>query len=76
MKNLNETVGLSVAKDYMKDRLEYEQSWQMIKQVNKEKPNKFYCAVCFSLVSLGHLLVAFGCRLERFDLVMRESKAQ
>jgi len=75
MKNLNETVGLSVAKNYMRERLEYEQTRQMIKQINIEKPNKIYCAVCYSLVSLGHLLVAFGRRLERFDLVMRESKA-
>lgn len=75
MKNLNETVGLRVAQDYTRERLEYEYSRQMIKQINKNIPSKFYCAVCFSLVSLGHLLVAFGHRLERFDLLMRGSEA-
>ena len=74
MTYLNEYVGLSLAKNYMKDRLDYEESRRMLRQIKQKRPSKFYCGICHTLVSLGHVLVAFGRRLERFDLVLRESK--
>ncbi len=73
MKNMNEYVGLSVAKNYMAERLEYEQSRRMLKRIHRKNPSKFYCAICHTLVSLGHIFVTFGRRLERFDLALGES---
>jgi hypothetical protein len=75
MNNPNEYVGLRIAKDYMDDRQQYEESRRMIKQKMVKRPSRFYCAICRSLVSIGHVLVAFGHRLEEFDLVLRQSKA-
>jgi len=75
MNNLNQYVGMSVAKNYIADRLEYEESRRLIKQIKPKRPTRFYCAICKTLVSTGHMFVAFGRRLERFDIVLRESKA-
>lgn len=71
----NEYVGFTIAENYITDRLEYEKSRRLIKQIKPKRPSKFYCAICHTLVSLGHMFVAFGRRLERFDMVLRESKA-
>jgi hypothetical protein len=67
-------VRLSIAKDYMAERLAYEDTRRKIKQTKVKRPTKFYCAICHGLVNVGHLLVAFGRRLERFDLVLRQSQ--
>ena len=75
MNNPNEYVGMSIAKNYIADRLEYEESRRLIKQIKAKDPSRFYCAICQTLVSTGHMFVAFGRRLERFDIVLRESKA-
>lgn len=75
MNNLDEHVGLSIAKSYIADRLEYVETRRLLKQIKpKRRPRKFHCAICHTLVSIGHMLVAFGRRLERFDMVLRESK--
>ena len=75
MNNPNEYVGLRLAKDYMDNRQQYEESRRLLKQTRVKHPNRFYCAICRSLVSIGHVLVAFGHRLEKFDLVLRQPKA-
>lgn len=75
MNNPNEYIGLRLAKDYMGDRQQIEESRRLIKQTRKIRPSRFYCAICRSLVSIGHVLVTFGQRLEKFDLVLRKSKA-
>lgn len=75
MNNPNEHVAFSIANNYMTDRMEYEKSRQMLKSIEKKKPSRFTCAICHTLVNLGHLLVAFGRRLERFELVLREGQA-
>ena len=74
MNNPNEYVGMSVAKNYIADRLEYEESRRLIKRIKPMRPTRFYCAICQTLVAIGHMFVAFGRRLERFDIVLRESK--
>jgi hypothetical protein len=71
----NEYVRLRLGKDYMEDRQHFEESRRMIKQSRKTHHNRFYCAICRSLVSIGHFFVAFGNRLEKFELVLRQSKA-
>lgn len=72
----NECVGLHLANDYIKDRHQYEESRRLLKQIKRMRPSRFYCIICRSLVSLGHVLVAFGRRLERYDLVLRQSKVK
>jgi hypothetical protein len=74
MNNPNDYVGLSLAKSYMAERLEYERTRRLLKQNIPKKPGRVYCATCQALVSIGRLLVAFGRRLERFDLVLQDSK--
>lgn len=73
MNNPNEYIGFQIANDYMADRLAYEENRRQIKQIKHKRPTKFYCAICHTLVYLGHMLVAFGRRLERYDLRLRES---
>jgi hypothetical protein len=77
MNNPNDYVGFRIANDYITDRLEYEESRRLIKQSKSKtkRPSKFYCAICRTLVSVGHMFVAFGRRLERFDMGLRESNA-
>ena len=75
MNNPNEYLGLRLAKDYIDDRQQFEESRRLLKQTRKTPPSRFYCAICRSLVSIGHVLVAFGHRLEKFDLIIRQSKA-
>jgi hypothetical protein len=74
MENPNEYVGLHLANDYIKDRHQFEESRRLLKQIKRAKPGRFYCAICRTLASFGHVLVAFGGRLERYDLVLRQSK--
>ena len=74
MNNPDEYVGMIVAKNYIADRLEYEESRRLIKQIKSKRPTRFYCAICKTLVSTGHMFVAFGRRLERFDIILRELK--
>lgn len=73
MNNPNEHVGFRLAKDYMDDRLQYEKSRNMLKQIQKKRPSRFYCAICRSLVEIGHVLVVIGRRLERFDLGLKQT---
>ena len=65
---------MSIAKNYIADRLDYEESRRKIKQMRIKRPTRFYCAVCRTLVKIGHVLVASGRRLEGFDLVLRNSQ--
>jgi len=74
MNNPNEYVGMSIAKDYIAKRLEYEESRRLINQIKPKRPTRFYCAICQTLVAMGHMFVSFGRRLERFDIGLRESK--
>jgi hypothetical protein len=74
MENPNEYVGLQLANNYIHDRHQFEESRQLLKQIKKTKPSRFYCAICRSLVTLGHMLVVMGTRLERYDLLLRQSK--
>lgn len=73
MNNPNEYLALNIAKDYMTDRLQYEQTRQLLKQTNWRNPGRFYCMVCMALISFGHLLVSFGRRLERYEIVLQQS---
>jgi hypothetical protein len=68
-------VRLRIVEEYMAERLEYEDTRRKIEQTKVKRPTKFYCAICHALVNVGHLLVVFGRRLERFDLVLRKSQA-
>lgn len=72
MNTPNDYVRLNIAKSYIADRLQYEETRRKIQQTRKKRPTKFYCGICRTLVYFGHLLVAFGRRLERYDLVLRE----
>lgn len=74
MNNPNEYVGMTVAKNYIAERLEYEESRRLIKRIKPKRPTRFYCAICKTLVSIGHMFVTLGRRLERFDMGLRESK--
>lgn len=74
MENPNEYVGLHLANDYIKDRHQFDESRRLLKQMKRTKPGRFYCAICRTLASFGHLSVAFGGRLERYCLVLRQSK--
>jgi hypothetical protein len=74
MNTPNDYVRLSIAKDYMADRLEYEDIRRKLNSTKLKRPSRFYCAICHALVNIGHVLVAFGRRLERFDLVLRRSQ--
>ncbi len=69
-------VRLKIAKDYVAERLAYEDTRRKIEQTRVKRPTKFQCAICLAFVNVGHLLVAFGHRLERFDLVLRQSQTQ
>lgn len=73
MNNPNEYIGLRRAKDYMDDRHQYEKSRILLKQIRKNRPSRFYCAICRSLVGIGHVLVLLGRRLERFDLSLKQA---
>ena len=70
----NEYVGLNLANEYIRDCLKHEETRRLLKQNDKNQPGRFYSALCRMLVSIGHLLVAFGHRLERFELILRQSK--
>ena len=74
MNTPNDFVKMSIARNYIENRLEYEDTRQKIKQAKTSKPSRFYCGVCHALVHMGHVFVAFGRRLERFDLVLRDSQ--
>jgi len=74
MNTPNDYVRLNIAKSYIADRLQYEETRRKIKQTRIKKPSRFYCGVCRTLVYFGHVLVAFGRRLERYDLVLRDSQ--
>jgi hypothetical protein len=71
----NEYVGLNLANDYIRDCLKHEETRRLLKRIDKNQPGRFYCAICRTLVSIGHLFVGFGRRLERFELVLRQSRA-
>ena len=73
MNNPNEHVGFRLAKDYMDDRHQFEKSRNMLKQMQEKRPSRFYCAICRSLVEIGHVLVVIGHRLERFDLGLKQT---
>ena len=75
MNNLNEYVGSQIAKNYLDDRQQYEESRCMLKQTRVKRPGRIFCVICRSLVEVGHILVALGSRLERLDLVLRQSRA-
>lgn len=74
MNTPDDYVRMSIAKNYIADRLEYEELRRIMTKQKSKKPSRFYCAICHALVNIGHLLVAFGRRLERFDLVLRNSQ--
>ena len=74
MNTPNDYVRLNIAKSYIADRLQYEETRQKLKQTRIKKPSRFYCGICRTLVYIGHKLVAFGRRLERYDLVLRDSQ--
>jgi len=74
MNTPNDLVRMRIAKDYMADRLAYENNRQALNLLTRTKPGRFHCALCHALVHIGHLFVAFGRRLERFDLVLRQSQ--
>ena len=74
MNTPNDYVRLNIAKSYIADRLQYEETRRKIKQTRIKKPSRFYCGVCRTLVYFGHVLVAFGRRLDRYDLVLRDSQ--
>lgn len=74
MNTPNDYVRLNIAKSYIADRLQYEETRRKIKQTRIKRPSRFYCGVCRTLVYFGHVLVAFGRRLERYDLVLRDSQ--
>ena len=74
MNNPNEYIGLHLADEYMKDRLHHENSRRLLKLIKRQEPSRFYHAKCRTLASFGHLLVAFGKRLEKYELVPRQSK--
>lgn len=76
MDNPNEYVKLQLAKNYMKDRHDFEESRRLLRQIKKTKPSRFYRVICRSLVSIGRVFVAFGQRLESYDLVLRQSKVK
>jgi hypothetical protein len=72
----NEYFRRELAKNYIRDRNQFEESWQLLKQMKKSKPSRFYRAVFSSIVSIGRLLIAIGRRLEKFDLVLIGSKVK
>ena len=74
MNTPNDYVRLKIAKNYIADRMEYEESRRKIEQAIPKRPGRFYCAICRTLVYTGRAFVAFGRRLERFDLVLRKSQ--
>ena len=74
MNNPNEYIGLHLADEYMKDRLHHENSRRLLKLIRRHEPSRFYHAKCRTLASFGHLLVTFGRRLEKYELVPRQSK--
>lgn len=74
MNNPNEYIGLHLADQYMRDRLHHEKIRRMLMQNRERQPGRIYCLVCRTLVSIGHLLVAFGRRLERLDLTLSQSE--
>jgi hypothetical protein len=74
MNTPNDYVRLNIAKSYIADRLQYEETRRKIKQTRIKRPSRFYCGICRTLVYFGHVLVAFGRRLERYDLVLRDSQ--
>ena len=74
MNTPNEYVRLKYTKDYIADRLAYEDTRRKLEQIKVKRPSRFYCAICHGLVNVGHVFVAFGRRLERFDLVLRNSQ--
>lgn len=76
MENPNGNVGLHLANEYKKNRHQYEESRRLTKKMWRVNPSRFYCAFYRSLVSLGHLLVTFGNRLERYDLLLRQSNIE
>jgi hypothetical protein len=68
-------VRMSIAKKYIANRLDQHETRRKIKQTKvKRRPSIFYCAICRALVNIGHVLVASGRRLERFDFVLRNSQ--
>jgi hypothetical protein len=68
-------VRLNIAKNYIANRLDQEETRRKIQQMKvKRRPSIFYFAICRALVKLGHVLVASGRRLERFDFVLRNSQ--
>lgn len=74
MQNPNEYIALNIANDYMNECLQYEQTRQMLVHGNRNNPGRIYCMVCWALISFGHLLVAFGRRLESYEIVLQRSK--
>lgn len=74
MNNPNEYIGLHLADEYMKDRLHHENSRRLLKLIKRQEPSRFYWVISRTLASFGHLLVAFGKRLEKYELVPRHSK--
>ena len=73
MENPNDYVSLQVAKSYMADREKFEKSRLMLKNLDRKKPGRVYCAVCVSLVTIGRMFVAFGRRLERYDIGLQQA---
>lgn len=74
MNNPNEYIGLHLADQYMRDRLHYEKTRRLLMLNRERQPGRLYCLICRTLASIGHLLVAFGRRLERLDLTLSQSE--
>ena len=70
----NEYIGLHLADQYMKDRLHHEKSRRLLMSMRDQGPGRIYCLICRTLATIGHMLVAFGRRLERLELTLSESK--
>jgi hypothetical protein len=69
----NEYVALNIAKGYIDDRLQYENTRQILKIKNKNNPGRIYCMVCMALITFGRLLVSFGRHLESYEIVLQRS---
>lgn len=68
MDNPNEYTALTMAKEYMDERLKYEKTRKMLHSIKVKKKGRIFIGYCKVLSSIGHALIVFGKRLEKFRL--------
>jgi hypothetical protein len=74
MNNPNDFIALHLAEKYMEERLNFEKTRNLVKSIRRNKPGRLFSTYCIVLSSIGHVLVLFGKRLEKYKLVSEVSE--